>query len=220
MYESSIESISSVGLVSRLWYRAERAVSNPSPLPKGPKDFMTGAGRIELICGPMFSGKTTTLLDRLQKADATGRRVLAVKPARDDRYGANRIVSHTGRSCTANPINRPRQILMAAAGAQVLGIDEVHFWDIEILPVCEALKTAGMCIIAAGVDLDHRGQPFAATAGLERIADDVQRLTANCARCGAVATYTQRLIASNDPIVVGGVGDYEPRCEACFEPMA
>jgi thymidine kinase len=168
----------------------------------------------------MFSGKTTALLDRLHEADATGRRVLAVKPARDDRYGSDRIASHTGQSCTATPIGRPQEILKAAAGANVVGIDEVHFWNTDIVPVCAALKSRGCRVIAAGVDLDHRGQPFAAAAGLERIADDVQRLTAICARCGAVAVYTQRMIASDEPIVVGGAGDYEPRCAACFEPMA
>lgn len=115
---------------------------------------------------------------------------------------------------------RPQEILKAAAGAQVVGIDEVHFWDAEIVPVCAALKNLGVRVIAAGVDLDHRGQPFAAAAGLERIADEVVRLTSTCAQCGAAAAYTQRLIESSEPIVVGGVGDYEPRCEKCFEPMA
>jgi thymidine kinase len=165
----------------------------------------------------MFAGKTTALIDRLQSAAADGRIVVAIKPARDDRYAADHLASHAGARLDALSIESAAQLRTAAGAADVVGIDEVHFFDAAIAAACLQLAAAGRDVVVAGVDLDHRGEVFPAVAALEQIADRVTRLVAPCARCGAPAQYTQRLIASDDPIVVGGAGDYEPRCGRCFE---
>lgn len=173
-------------------------------------------GRIELICGPMFAGKTTRLIARLMEHCAAGEPVLAVKPAADNRYGAKEIVTHDGGRMDAVAIENVSDFEDRAADASVIGIDELHFFDPNIADVCSALKHCGKTIVAAGVDLDHRTEAFAAVAAVERIADTVTRVTATCAQCGGVASLTRRLIESQDAIVVGGAGDYEPRCPSCF----
>jgi len=170
-----------------------------------------------LICGPMFAGKSTRLIEALDMARAPGRSVVAIKPRRDDRYGIDEIVTHTGRRMAAVSVSNAREIPDAASGADVVGIDELHFFDAAIAGVIGDLSQCGATVIAAGVDLDHRGDPFPSVFAVERIADRVTRLTSRCSRCGKDARFTQRLIDSNEPIVVGGVGDYEPRCADCFE---
>lgn len=175
-------------------------------------------GQLELICGPMFAGKTTLLLDRFTQARDAGRTVEAIKPAQDTRYGTGRIVSHNGTALDAKCVTHAGELVDAIGNAEVVGIDEVHFFDATLAEVCNALVATGCSVIVAGVDLDQRGQPFDVMAALERDADVVKRLTATCVRCGAEATHTQRLIESDARIAVGGKGDYEPRCKKCFQP--
>jgi len=174
-------------------------------------------GRVELICGPMFAGKTTLLVERLTAAGAAGVTVVAIKPARDTRYEARRIVTHDGGALDARPIATAAELVPAVAGAVVVGVDEAHFFDASLAKECQSLAQHGVRVIAAGVDLDHRGQLFEVMATLQRMADEVTRLESVCARCGAPATLTQRLVASEARIVVGGAGDYEPRCAQCFQ---
>ncbi len=165
----------------------------------------------------MFAGKTTALLARLADAGRRGRRVVALKPAGDTRSGP-RLAAHTGASLPAIEVESAEQIASAAAGADIVGIDEVHFFDAGVAAVCGDLRAAGCAVVAAGVDLDQAGRCFGAVAALLAIADEVVRLSAVCARCGAEAGYTQRLIADGARIVVGGAEAYEPRCAGCFEP--
>jgi len=173
-------------------------------------------GRVELICGPMFAGKTTELLHRLTLARDAGWHVVAIHPVGDTRSGAGCLRSHEGSIWPARPIGATAELAAAAAGADVIGIDEAHFFAPDLADVCRLLADAGVCVMAAGVDLDHRGRLFPAIAALQSVASSVTRLSAICARCGAVATYTQRLVAGDAPIVVGGAEAYEPRCLACF----
>jgi thymidine kinase len=166
----------------------------------------------------MFSGKTTALLARLRDAQQPTGGVVLFKPTRDTRYSEHQVVSHDGVAMTAVNVERAELLGELAGEASIVGIDEVHFFDPPLVAVCEALAGTGRRIIAAGVDLDHRGNPFEIVRQLETIAAEVVRLTAICSRCGGVARFSQRLVASDDPIVVGGAGDYEPRCDRCFQP--
>lgn len=168
----------------------------------------------------MFAGKTTELLSRLAAARAAGRRVVAVQPAGDTRSGSGRLMAHTGQTWEATPLAGAGELAEAAGKAEVVGIDEVHFFGADLADACRELAGRGVRVIAAGVDLDHRGNVFPAVGALRLVAREVMQLVATCARCGAAATHTQRLVDSDAPIVVGGVEAYEPRCAACFQPPA
>lgn len=179
---------------------------------------MTRCGRIELIYGPMFAGKTTELLRRLTEAQAAGRRVVAIQPAGDTRSGRGWLRTHADQAGPATPLEDADALQAAAGDAEVVGIDEAHFFDARLAEACGALAERGVRIIAAGVDWDHRGRLFPAIAALQAEADERVLLTAKCARCGGVATHTQRLVAGDAAIVVGGAEAYEPRCRTCFAP--
>jgi thymidine kinase len=172
---------------------------------------------MELICGPMFSGKSTTLIRMLSQAASEGLRVVACKPARDTRYAYDRIVTHDGIDHAAHEISEPHELGACAENADVVGVDEIHFFDMTMVLACEALVGEGKRVICAGVDLDHRGQVFDVVNAIMEQAHEMIRLTSTCSVCGAAATFTERMVESNERIVVGGVGDYEPRCGNCFE---
>ncbi|GJM26864.1 MAG: thymidine kinase [Phycisphaerae bacterium] len=174
------------------------------------------AGRIELICGPMFAGKSTALIQTLSQAANDGAVVVACKPKRDTRYAADRIVTHDGGDFEARELSEPSDVMDCAAGADVVGVDEFHFFEMPMVQACTALADAGKWVICAGVDMDHRGQLFDVVEAIMQRADKIVRLSSTCSVCGAAATLTQRMVESVDRIVVGGAGDYEPRCEKCF----
>ena len=176
------------------------------------------SGRLELIYGCMFSGKTTELIRRLGAARQTGAEVVAIKPRRDTRYARDRIVTHVGDSFDATVIDQPEEVVSAAGGREVVGIDEAHFFDSRLADACRQLVELGRRVIVAMVDLDHRGRPFPAFPPLLALADEATRRTARCARCGQVAEFSQRLIDSDEPIVVGASESYEARCPSCFRP--
>ncbi len=170
-----------------------------------------------MVCGPMFAGKSTLLLDRCARLAAEGLTVQAFKPARDDRYdGSCHIVTHDGRRLAATPVANALDIL--AADAPAVLVDEVHFFGDAIVEPCMRLVRSGRIVIVAGVDRDHRGRPFAPFPILLCEADRVDKLHSTCARCGGEACHSQRLVESDAPIVVGGPEAYEPRCRGCFRP--
>jgi thymidine kinase len=175
--------------------------------------------RLEVICGPMFSGKTTELMRRLVVASGRGP-VMAFKPRRDDRYHASAIATHTGQTYPAQAVDTAAEIELACGRAAVVGIDEAHFFGAGLMPVCLSLLARGTSLIIAGIERDHRGRPFEPFPSLLCEADDVIKLSGPCARCGAPALHSQRLVASEDAIVVGGAEAYEARCRACFRPPA
>lgn len=165
----------------------------------------------------MFAGKSTRLLARRDELVAAGVAVQAFKPAKDVRYdGARHIVTHDGRRLEAQPIAAAREILAARAPAVI--VDEIHFFGDALIAPCMELVGAGRIVIVAGVDRDHRGRPFAPFPALLCEADRVDKLHARCARCGGIACHSQRLVESDEAIVVGGAEAYEPRCRSCFRP--
>jgi thymidine kinase len=160
-------------------------------------------GWIEVVVGPMFSGKSEELIRRLRRAEIARQRVQIFKPAIDERYAANEIVSHSGLGISSD---------------NVIGIDEAQFLGEEIVDVCTKLANLGKRVIVAGLDTDYRGRPFEPMPRLLAIAEEITKLLAICMRCGNPAVHTQRLVESEELIVVGAGGMYEARCRRCFEP--
>jgi thymidine kinase len=193
---------------------------------------LAAGGRIEAICGCMFSGKTEELIRRLTHVRIARQRLLAFTPVRDTRYLAGSLVSHNGDRIEAHPISSIREIpplVEALGGAQVVAVDELHFLDDDpetVIGVCQALADAGIRVIGAGLDQDFRAEPFPVMAHLMAVAEQVDKLYAICVRCGAYATRSQRLIDGRPApydaptIAVGGLELYEARCRACYEPPA
>ncbi len=174
-------------------------------------------GWLEVVCGPMFAGKTSHLLARHAELVATGVAVRVFKPARDTRYSEDSIVTHDGASLSATSVSGADAIRSCEAKAII--IDEAHFFGDALTPVCLELVKAGRWVIVAGVDRDHRGRGFAPFPSLLIEADRVDKLHSKCSVCGGPAVHSQRMVADDSPIVVGGADLYEVRCRRCFKPM-
>lgn len=179
----------------------------------------TADGRIEVICGCMFAGKTATLISRLSAAHANGQNVLAFKHAIDTRYDKARLATHDGRTFDALLVPDAAAILDRAAGVHVIGIDEAQFFGRGLIRVVLALRAAGLRVILAGIHNDAWGRPFPPFPQLREIADTLDTLSAPCTRCAAPAEFSQRMVPVTDEFMIGGVADYQPRCAACFEPL-
>lgn len=178
------------------------------------------SGRIEVIAGCMFSGKSEELIRRLKRAQIAKQKVIALKSSLDDRYGLETITSHSGSKLESALVSSPSDVLRIAEEKQieVVGIDEVQFFDVSIIAVAEYLAGKGVRVILAGLDQDFRGEPFGPIPGLLALAEDVMKLTAVCLVCGRPATRTQRIVNGrparyDDPVVmVGAAESYEARC--------
>jgi len=185
--------------------------------------FPERGGWLEVVCGPMFSGKSEELIRRLRRAEIAGQKALIVKPRIDDRYDIGHVVSHAGAKMRAVAVSRPEEIVGIADGYDAVGIDEVQFFSREIVAVIERLVDRGARVVVAGLDQDFRGLPFGSLPELLCRAELVDKLQAVCHRCGGPATMTQRLVdgrpaaADGETIVVGALDSYEARCRACHE---
>ena len=182
------------------------------------------AGRIELICGSMFSGKTEELIRRVRRAQIAKLTVQVFKPGIDVRYHAGRVTSHNGQDYDAIPCERAADILTHwNPEATVVAVDEAQFFDSEIVAVAETLASREVRVIMAGLDLDFRGEPFGPMPILMAQAEDVTKLHAICVVCGGPASRNQRLIDGrparydSPTIMVGGRESYEARCRHCLE---
>jgi len=165
----------------------------------------------------MFSGKTEELLRRVKRARLARQQVQLFKPKVDDRYDAVKVVSHEGANADALPVASARELVASVSpGTAVVGIDEVQFFDPPIVQAVEALANEGVRVIAAGLDQDYEGNPFGPVPALMAIAEYVTKLHAVCARCGAEACRSQRLVATEGQLFVGGAAAYEARCRGCF----
>ena len=183
-------------------------------------DLVTGnIGWIEVICGPMFSGKSEELIRRLRRAMIARKRVQVFKPSLDDRYAPDEIVSHGDMRMKSEVIQSAAQILAKLDWrTEVVGIDEANFLGSELIAVATRLADVGKQVIVAGLDTDYLGRPFAPIPELLALAESITKTLAICMRCGNPAKHTQRLVASDELIVVGAAGMYEARCRRCFEP--
>jgi thymidine kinase len=182
-------------------------------------ELVTGhIGWIEVVCGPMFSGKSEELIRRLRRARIARKRVQAFKPVIDDRYSADEIVSHGDQRMKSEPISNAKEILTRLDWrTQVVGIDESNFFGPELVDVAQQLADTGKQVIIAGLDTDYLGRPFTPMPELLCLAESITKTLAICMRCGNPAKHTQRLVDSDDLIVVGATGMYEARCRGCFE---
>lgn len=182
-------------------------------------------GLIEVIVGPMFSGKSEELIRRVRRTVLAGQRVQVFKAAIDDRYDATAVASHDGSRLQATPVADTTELdQLISYDSQVVAVDEAQFLDEQIVPLSLELAESGKRVILAGLELDFRGVPFGLMPDLLAHAEFVTKLTAIC-RCGRAATRTQRLIAGqpahfDDPVILVGASEsYEPRCRGCHMVM-
>ena len=183
-------------------------------------DVFTGnVGWIEVICGPMFSGKSEELIRRLRRAMIARKRVEVFKPAIDDRYSDNEIVSHGDLRMKSEVVASGAEMLDRIDWrSEVVGVDEANFMGPNLVDVAQRLADSGKQVIIAGLDTDYLGRPFAPIPDLLAHAESIVKTLAICVRCGNPAKHTQRLRGSEDLIVVGASDMYEARCRRCFEP--
>lgn len=175
-------------------------------------------GWIEVICGPMFSGKTEELIRRLVRARIAKQSVEIFKPRIDQRYAKTEIVSHSRLTIPSTIVDGPWEVYELAKSADVVGIDEAQFLGMDLVPVVQALADQGKRVICAGLDTDYRGVPFEPIPQLLCIAEYIDKTLAICVQCGNPAKHTQRVIESSERILVGEYDSYEPRCRKCFVP--
>jgi len=181
-------------------------------------------GSLEVVCGPMFSGKSEELIRRLRRAEIAGLRALIVKPAVDDRYDVGHVVSHGGAKMRAVTAMSGVDVRRLAAGYEAVGVDEAQFFDARIVGAISDIVDGGARVVAAGLAQDFRGLPFGSMPTLLALADYVDKLEAVCHRCGGPATLTQRLVDgkpapfSGETVQIGALDSYEARCRACYEP--
>jgi thymidine kinase len=176
-------------------------------------------GWIEVIVGPMFSGKSEELIRRLRRAEIARQRVQIFKPVIDQRYSENEIVSHSGLGIRSDNVKDASEVLLKIEPrTEVVGIDEAQFLGESLVEVCTKLADMGKRVLVSGLDTDFLGRPFEPMPRLLAVAEEITKLLAICVRCGNPAVHTQRLVESEDLIVVGASGMYEARCRRCFDP--
>ncbi len=176
----------------------------------------TRRGRIEVICGSMFSGKTEELIRRLRRAKIARQRVEIYKPSIDTRYSEEDVVSHDSTSIASTPVEAAASILLLACDAEVVGIDEAQFFDEGLVDVCNQLANQGKRVIIAGLDIDFQGVPFGPMPALCAIAEDVTKVHAICMRCGSLAYVSHRTVADDRRVLLGEHAEYEPLCRDCY----
>jgi thymidine kinase len=186
------------------------ASSKPSP------------GVLEVITGPMFSGKSEELIRRLKRARIARQRVTCYKPDIDMRYHRAHIASHSAQTLEACPVRSVEhlraELFPQLEAVEVVGIDEVQFLSPEVVPLLSELVSVGKRVVVAGLDMTYAAEPFGPVPALMALADSVTKLSAVCMVCGASAIHTQRLGQSQEVVLVGATGLYEARCRAHFEP--
>ncbi|HNY06214.1 MAG TPA: thymidine kinase [Candidatus Egerieousia sp.] len=174
------------------------------------------AGWIEVICGSMFSGKTEELIRRLKRANFAHQRVQIFKPAIDIRYSDKDVVSHDRNSIESNNVDSSQNILLLATDVDVIGIDEVQFFDDGIVDVCNQLADRGVRVICAGLDMDYLGKPFGPMPALMAVAEHVTKVHAICVKCGQPAHHSHRISGGDKLVMLGEQDKYEPLCRHCF----
>lgn len=184
-------------------------------------DYSTGEphrrGRIEVVCGSMFSGKTEELIRRMKRAVFAKQRVEIFKPAIDTRYSDEDVVSHDRNSIHCTPVDSSSSILLLSSDIDVVGIDEAQFLDEGLVHVCNELANRGVRVIIAGLDMDFRGVPFGPMPDLCAIADEVTKVHAICVKCGSLAYVSHRTVNDEKRVLLGEKEEYEPLCRSCYQ---
>lgn len=183
------------------------------------------SGHLEVICGPMYAGKSEQLIHRIKRAEIAGQRAVVFKPKIDNRYDENDVISHSGLKATAVAVKDSDDLYARCSygNFNILAIDEVQFFDDKIFHIIKIFTGMGKRVIVTGLDMDFRQDPFTMMPDLLAIAKFVIKLRAVCQKCGEDAMYTQRLLNGNpaplsgETVIVGGQEQYEARCENCWE---
>jgi thymidine kinase len=177
-----------------------------------------GTGLLEVVCGPMFSSKTETLIQRVRDYGLarTPTKVAVFKPITDTRHVEAAVISHAGSSIDAQWLDKDAPNL--PHDVDLIAIDEIQFFSLDAIPKILAAVHAGVNVVAAGLDLTYRGEPFGPVPALLAYADVVTKLTSRCAQCHQPANRTQRRVGASDTVLVGGAESYEPRCLLHFDP--
>ncbi len=176
-------------------------------------------GWIEVICGSMFSGKTEELIRRLKRAEYAKLKVEIFKPLIDNRYSEEDVVSHNSTTIRSTPLESSGNILLLAGNVDVIGIDEAHFFDKNLVDVCNKLANSGIRVIVAGLDMDYLGNPFGPIPALMAEAEYVTKVHAICMHCGNLAQYSHRTADSDKLVLIGETNEYEPLCRVCFNKI-
>lgn len=174
-------------------------------------------GRIEVVCGSMFSGKTEELIRRMKRAKFAKQKVEIFKPSIDTRYSDIDVVSHDQHSIPSTPIDSSQTIALLSSDIDVVGVDEAQFLDDGLVDVCNDLANRGVRVIVAGLDMDFKGVPFGPIPALCAIADEVTKVHAICVKCGALAYVSHRLVANEKRVLLGETAEYEPLCRECYK---
>ncbi len=185
-------------------------------LEKSTNNHIQRRGWIEVIVGSMFSGKTEELIRRLNRARIAKQRVEIFKPEIDKRYDESNVVSHNENAIRSIPVHSASEILMYIDGMDVVGIDEAQFLDADLPSVCNYIANQGIRVIVTGLDMDFQGKPFGPIPALMATAEYVTKVHAICMRCGDLAHYSHRTIASEKLVVLGETESYEPLCRKCY----
>ncbi len=174
-------------------------------------------GSIEVITGPMFSGKTEELIRRVSRAEIAQIPYVLFKPMFDTRYSDNEIVSHDNKRIVAKPVMDAKEILGLSVDAAIVGIDEAQFFNQELIDTCVKLANGGTRVIVAGLDMDYKSQPFQPIPNLLGVADKITKLKAICMECKADASFTHRInITHENSLMLGEKEAYEPLCRSCY----
>ena len=173
-------------------------------------------GRIEVICGSMFSGKTEELIRRIKKVELADEKYIIFRPKIDSRNPENKIISHAKNEISASIVSSPKEILDLSANYTVIGIDEAQFFDQSIVDVCNLLANKGHRLIIAGLDMDFEGNPFGPMPNLMACAEDVMKVHAVCMETGNPAGYSYRKDNSDDLVLIGEKKEYKPLSREAF----
>ena len=178
-------------------------------------------GWIEVVCGSMFSGKTEELLRRIRRATFANQKIELFKPAIDVRYDETDVVSHDETSMVSTPVHNSSEILLYVnmETVEVVGIDEVQFFDDGVVDVCNQLANNGIRVVVAGLDMDFAGNPFGCMPKLLAVAEYVTKTHAICVKCGDLAQFSHRLVASDRQVLLGEKDSYEPLCRHCYNEV-
>ena len=173
-------------------------------------------GRIEVICGSMFSGKTEELIRRIKKVELANEKYIIFRPKIDSRNPENKIISHAKNEISASIVSSPKEILDLSVNYSVIGIDEAQFFDQSIVDICNVLANKGHRLIIAGLDMDYEGNPFGPMPNLMACAEDVMKVHAVCVETGNPAGYSYRKDSSDDLVLIGEKKEYKPLSREAF----
>jgi thymidine kinase len=175
------------------------------------------SGYIEVVCGSMFSGKTEELIRRIKRVQIAGQPFKVFKPKVDNRYSDDKVVSHSKNAIQSVVVDRAVDILeLVDDEDEVIGVDEVQFFDEGIVDICTALADNGIRVIVAGLDMDYTGQPFGPMSGLLAVAEYVTKVKAICMDCSSLAHFSHRLTDNEEVVMLGETKEYIPLCRKCF----